>query len=134
MKKDTRKDFIIKFIDAINNHQVDEIVSLMSDDHIFIDGQGNTSMGKQGMSEGWKGYFELFPDYTIEVTDIIAGEPVIGLFGFVHATYKNIADESNSNFWKTPASWKAIVENNKIKHWQVYCDYSNLFKIIDKNK
>ena len=58
----------------------------------------------------------------------------IGLFGYVSATYKNLTNELNSNFWRIPASWKAIVENNKIKHWQVYCDYSSLFKIIEKNK
>jgi hypothetical protein len=35
----------------------------------------------------------------------------------------NLTNELNSNFWRIPASWKAIVENNKIKHWQVFCDY-----------
>jgi hypothetical protein len=45
-----------------------------------------------------------------------------------------VKDESNSNFWKTSASWKAEVENQKIKHWQVYCDYSVLMAITNKNK
>ena len=134
MKNNLDKDIVISFIKAINNHNVDKIVDLMSDDHIFIDGYGDKSIGKSGMREGWHEYYKMFPDYKVEITEIVENDSIIGLFGYVNATYKNIMDESNSNFWRTPAAWKAIVENNKIKHWQVYCDYTRLQKIIDKNK
>jgi len=134
METGSSKSIAIEFVKAINGHNVEDIVNLMTEDHVFIDGYGNTSYGKNVIKEGWKGYFELFPDYNIEITDIVENDAMIGLFGFVNATYKNIKDESNSNFWRIPASWKALVENKKIKHWQVYCDYSKLFKIIDKNK
>jgi ketosteroid isomerase-like protein len=134
MKNDTNKAIVIRFVKAINDHDVDEIINLMSEDHIFIDAIDNKSVGKKGMKEGWKKYYELFPDYQIEISDIIENVSTIGLFGYASATYKNIANKSNSNFWRIPASWKAIVENNKLKHWQVYCDYSNLFMIIEKNK
>ena len=134
MKNDPDKATAIRFVKAINDHDVDEIINLMSEDHIFIDAEDNKSVGKKGMKEGWTGYFELFPDYQIEISDITENVSTIGLFGYVSATYKNLTNKVNSNFWRIPASWKAIVENNKIKHWQVYCDYSNLFKIIEKNK
>jgi ketosteroid isomerase-like protein len=127
----TNLDIVNRFVEAINDHNVSEILELMADDHVFIDGQDNKSVGKEGMKEGWKGYFELFPDYRIGITDVIDNDPVFGLFGYVNGTYQGIKNESNSNFWRTPASWKAIVKNEKILHWQVYCDYSELFKIID---
>jgi hypothetical protein len=130
----TNRDIVIRFVEAINNHNVDEILALMADDHLFIDGQDNKNVGKEGMKEGWKGYFELFPDYLIEISGIIGNDPVFGLFGYAQGTYKNVRNESNSCFWRTPASWKAIVENGKIKHWQVYCDYSGLFKIVENIK
>jgi hypothetical protein len=134
MKRESSKTIVNRFVKAINDHNVNEIVNLMSEDHIFIDAMDNKSVGKKGMMEAWKGYFELFPDYKIEISDIIENESTIGLFGYVNATYKNLINELNSNFWRAPASWKAIVENSKIKHWQVYCDYSALFKIIEKAK
>jgi ketosteroid isomerase-like protein len=133
MGNDTNKAIAIRFVKAINDHDVDEIINLMSEDHIFIDAKDNKSVGKKGMKEGWEGYYELFPDYQIEISDITENVSTIGLFGYISATYKNQTNKLNSNFWRIPASWKAIVENNKIKHWQVYCDYSNLFKIIEKN-
>jgi len=85
------------------------------------------------MKEGWQKYYEIFPDYNVEITDILVDDSIIGLFGYASGTYMNLINNSNSNFWRIPASWKAIIENNKIKHWQVYCDYSNLLKIIEKN-
>ena len=134
MGNDTIKAIAIRFVKAINDHDVDEIINLMSEDHIFKDALDNKSVGKKGMKDGWKGYFELFPDYQIEISDITENVSTIGLFGYASATYKNLTNKLDSNFWRIPASWKAIVENNKIKHWQVYCDYSSLFKIIEKNK
>lgn len=128
------KSIVIRFVKAVNDHDVNEIVNLMSDDHIFIDGTNHATFGKKVMKEGWIGYYELFPDYKIEITDITENESMIGLFGYVNATYKNLTNTLNSNVWRITASWKAIVENNKVKHWQVYCDYSDLFKIIEKNK
>ena len=134
MGNDTIKAIAIRFVKAINDHDVDEIINLMSEDHIFIDALGNKSVGIKGMKDGWKGYYELFPDYQIDISDITENVSTIGLFGYVSATYKNLTNKLNSNFWRIPASWKAIVENNKIKHWQVYCDYSGLFKIIERNE
>ena len=134
MKSESNKSIVIRFVKAINDHDVNEIVNLMSEDHIFIDAMDNKSVGKKGMKEGWEGYYELFHDYKIEISDITENESVVGLFGYVNATYKNLTNNLNSNFWRITASWKAIVENNKIRHWQVYCDYSDLFKIIEKTK
>jgi ketosteroid isomerase-like protein len=134
MRNESNKATVIRFVKAINDHDINEIVNLMSEDHIFIDAANHKTVGKKGMKEGWERYYELFPDYKIEISDITENESVIGLFGNVNATYKNLTNKLNSNFWRITASWKAIAENNKIKHWQVYCDYSDLFKIIDKNK
>jgi ketosteroid isomerase-like protein len=132
MAMNTNREIVNRFIKAINDHNVEEIVNLMADDHLFIDAQDLKHAGKEGMGVGWTSYYELFPDYLIEITEIYENDAVFGLFGYAQGTYKNIMNESNSCFWRTPASWKAIVENGKIKHWQVYCDYSKLFKIIEQ--
>ena len=128
----TNAEIVNSFIQAINDHDVDKIYNLMSDDHIFVDGYGDKHVGKNGMKEGWQQYYSMFPDYKVEITDITENESIIGLFGYANATYKNIKDERNSNFWRTPAAWKAIVEHKKIKYWQVFCDYTKLQAIIDR--
>ena len=128
----TDKEIVLAFVNAINDHNVDKIYDLMPEDHVFIDGSGNKHEGKNGMKEGWQNYYQLFPDYIIEITDLFEHKSVFGLFGYASGTYKSIKDKSNNNFWKTTAAWKAVVENKKIKHWQVYCDYTRLMEIINK--
>jgi len=130
----TKIKIVESFIQAINDHNVDKIYSLMSEDHIFIDGYGDKHIGKTGMKEGWHQYYKIFPDYKVEITDVLENDSIIGLFGYASATYKNIKDERKSNFWRTTAAWKAKVEDKKIKYWQVFCDYTRLQAIIDKNQ
>jgi ketosteroid isomerase-like protein len=127
----TEKDIVLAFVKAINDHDVDKIYDLMSDDHIFIDGSGGKYVGKTGMKEGWQNYYQMFPDYNIQITDVVEDNSIIGLFGHASGSYKIVKNETN--FWKTTAAWKAIVENKKIMHWQVYCDYTQLMEIIKKN-
>jgi limonene-1,2-epoxide hydrolase len=128
----TDKEIVQAFVKAINDHDVDKINDLMAEDHVFIDGYGDKHIGKNGMKEGWHNYYQMFPDYVIEITDFFEYNSIFGLFGYACGTYKKIKNKSNINFWKTTAAWKAEVENKKIKHWQVYCDYTRLMEIINK--
>ena len=104
------------FVNAINAHDVSKLYALMTDDHQFIDAQGNTVTGKDKMKAGWAGYFQLFPDYEIEVSNVFIKEDTVAAFGFVEASFKG------KNHWRLPAAWKAVIENGKVKLWQVYAD------------
>lgn len=66
------------------------------------------------MREGWQNYYQLFPDYSIQITDVIENNFIIGLFGYASGSYKN--NKFEANFWKTTAAWKVIVKNKKILH------------------
>ena len=126
----TNKEIVLTFVKAINDHDVDKIFDLMSNDHVFIDGYGNKQEGRNDMKEGWQNYYQMFPDYNIEITDSIESDSIVGLFGYASGTWKTNNEKTNINFWKTTAAWKAIVKNQKIKLWQVYCDYTRLMEII----
>jgi len=123
-----------KFIQAINEANVDHICALMTDDHLFIDSQDNRVIGKDNMREGWMGYFALFPDYKIEVQETFEKENKISLTGYASGTYKNFKNEQNSNHWRIPAAWLAEIHNGKIKQWQVFADNSVVIEIINRNK
>jgi hypothetical protein len=125
---------VIDFIDAINCANVDKMNDLMTNDHLFIDSQDNKMTGKGNMRQAWIGYFDLFPDYKIEINEILKKDSLICILGYASGTYMNLTNENNSNHWKIPAAWKAIVKNNKIKQWQVYADNIIVMDIINKNK
>jgi hypothetical protein len=115
------KQPVYDFAKAIGEHDIDKICSLMTVDHKFVDAHGNEVIGKEKVKAGWKGYLELFDE-------------TIAAFGFANGTYKGKTTDNNENYWRLPASWKAIVSDNKIKLWQVYADTKIPFDIIDKNK
>jgi ketosteroid isomerase-like protein len=124
------KETVLKFIEAINNQDLELMAGLMTEKHVFIDASGSKYEGREGMLEGWKEYFKMFPDYNIEITDIIESDLIVGAFGYASGTYRGETDDFDSNYWEAPAAWKVIVEEEKIKYWQVFCDYTELYGII----
>ena len=127
--KMSNKETILAFIDRINAHDVEGLAELMSDDHTFIDAHGNQVRGKEKMIAGWRGYFAWFPDYRIEVTDIFEKDDGLALFGFASGSFKNNQTES----WRLPAAWKAIVKDGRVTLWQVFADTKTPFEIIERN-
>jgi ketosteroid isomerase-like protein len=120
---------IIEFIEAINHGNTEMMIRLMTDDHLFIDSQGNPLQGKEKMVEAWKGYFALFADYRIEIEESIEKGSLVCLFGYASATYID-GKTKEHHFWRIPAAWKAIVENKQISHWQVYADNSVVIALM----
>lgn len=126
---------VLDFIESINTANIDRLYNLMTNDHVFIDSQGNKMVGNENMKKAWIGYFGLFPDYKIEVTDTLQNDSIIVMLGYASGTYKtNKKSSDNSNHWRVPAAWKAVVSDNKIKFWQVYSDNIKALEIINKNK
>jgi len=130
----SNKQAILAFIDRINAHDVQGLAALMSDDHTFVDAHGNQVCGREKMTAGWRGYFEWFPDYWIEVTDVFegdvsAGDQSFALFGFAGGSFKGKQTES----WRLPAAWKAIVRDGRVALWQVFADTKIPFEIIERN-
>jgi ketosteroid isomerase-like protein len=125
----TNKNTILAFIDRINAHDVEGLAVLMSDDHTFIDAHGNQVSGREKMIAGWHGYFEWFPDYSIEVTEVFEDGDKLALFGFAGGSFQNREGEK----WRLPAAWKAIVKDGRVTLWQVFADTKIPFEIIERN-
>ncbi|MBI3189189.1 MAG: nuclear transport factor 2 family protein [Ignavibacteriales bacterium] len=124
-------EIVKAFIEQINIQNVVGLTSLMTDNHTFIDAQNHKFVGVETMKAGWLGYFTLFPDYRIEVEQMFEDGNTVTVFGYASGTYKGMSDTPDAH-WRLPASWKAIVENGKIKLWQVYADTKIPFEIMQK--
>ena len=130
----TNTETVLAFIEQINEHDLDRLAQLMSADHLFIDAHGTEVAGKAKMIAGWRGYFEWFPDYFIETTDVFAGDSsaagqTFALFGFAGGSFKGDADAN----WRLPAAWKATVKDGCITLWQVFADTKIPFEIIQRS-
>ncbi len=123
---------VMDFIESINCANLDKMYDLMTPDHTFIDSCENIITGRDKMRNAWMGYFVLFPDYKIEIDEIIEKNSLICLFGHAGGTYMNKINDENSNYWKIPIALKAIVKDKRIASWQVYADNSPVMAIINK--
>lgn len=122
------------FNNAINEGDIDTLSSLMTDNHTFIDSAGTVISGAEKAAEGWKRFFAMFPDYKNNFENIFQKGNMVIAVGSACGTYKGHRGLVPENRIEMPAAWKAIVENEKIKEWQVYADWTKGWKIIEEDK
>jgi ketosteroid isomerase-like protein len=104
----------IAFNDAINRRDLDSLDSLMTDDHTFIDSDGNVLAGRSRVLEAWKGFFDAFPDYRNEWSRVIPrGGTVIAVGRSVCATEPALHGA---------AIWTARTASDRVSEWRVYED------------
>lgn len=133
MDPKTSVDVAMAFVAKINEHDVDGLVSLMTPDHVFVDALNNTFRGADKMRQAWKGYFALFPDYAIEVTDAFNKGEIVAMFGKARGTLAVNEKLARENFWEIPAAWRAAVKDGHVAEWRVYCDNDPARKIMAAN-
>jgi len=121
------------FIAAINRHAPIELSNLMTEDHTFIDPAGRAISGRENMTAGWKEYFRMFPDYEIQVGRFLADKELVAAFGSASGTFNGKRGLVAQNKIAMPAAWRIVVENSKIKTWQVYADWTEGCKIMEED-
>ena len=122
------------FIAAINRQDLSELSSLMAENHTFVDSLGTIQSGRDNMIAGWQVYFRMFPDYKLQVEHIFPDGDLVAVFGSASGTYNGKRGLVPENRIEMPAAWKAVVENGKVRLWQVYTDWTEGVRIIDEDK
>jgi len=104
----------------------------MSDDHVFVDSQDRSVSGRDAMLTAWAAYFGMFPDYQIEADTIITSGRIVAIFGHASGTFSGKRGPVPEARITMPAAWRATVSEGKIKVWQVYADWSEGMKVIER--
>jgi uncharacterized protein (TIGR02246 family) len=124
---------VLKFEEAINARHPEAICSLMTADGEFIDSLGNRIQGAEKLRAAWTGYFKMVPDYSISHSEIFADGNTVAVFGSAQGTFSKDGSLTKENFWKSPASWRAVVKDGKVAVWQVYADNEPIRAIMRKD-
>lgn len=112
----------LRFVNEINRHDVDGMLALMSDDHLYVDGLGREVHGREKLRGLWGEVFARFPDYHLDVRETFQTGRVVALLGSASGTVAVNGQAHAQNRWTTPAAWRVIVEQDRIVHWQLYAD------------
>jgi limonene-1,2-epoxide hydrolase len=134
-----------EFVEAINRQDLDALVGLMTPEHKFTDSLGNVARGRDSMREGWKLYFQMVPDYQIQIDETYVNESAVVMLGTAGGTYSHAFESVRAtgmptmlpdgtskfmNKWQTPAAVRARIVNGKVAEWRVYADNEPIRKLM----
>ncbi len=111
----TDSEVALEFVSWINHRDLDGLAELMTDDHTFIDYEGNVERGRELMRQGWAGYFEGWPEYRIEVHHVLTGGDGVAILG--KTTGSHVAPEVEEREY---VLWTAEVLDGKVAEWRIY--------------
>jgi hypothetical protein len=103
----------LKFNECINAQNLDGLADLMTDDHTFIDRDGNIGQPKTFMIDGWKKFFEMFPVYKNYFTRVELKDNTVVILGYAYWSDENPYDY---------VIWTARIENDLVAEWKIYHD------------
>jgi len=101
----------LRFNERINQQDLEGLAELMTDDHTFIDSEGNITKGKEAMKEGWSHFFKKYTDYRNEFTCVTIQRNIVVMVGYSTCSYKPLDG---------PNIWTAKISGGKISEWRVY--------------
>lgn len=74
---DCTRRVVIAFNEAVNRRDLEALAALMADDHTFVDSAGSVLAGNDAVLAAWKGFFESFPDYRNDWTEVTSKDATV---------------------------------------------------------
>jgi uncharacterized protein (TIGR02246 family) len=101
----------LKFNGKINQQDLEGLAELMTTDHTFIDNDGRVTKGKDAMKEGWRNFFEQYPDYRNIFNCVTAQDKTVVMIGHSTCSRKPLDG---------PSIWIAKVRGGRVAEWRVH--------------
>lgn len=101
----------LNFNEKINQRDLEGLAELMTDDHAFVDSDGEITKGKDVMKKIWRKFFEKYPDYRNIFTSVTVKNNVVVMIG--HSTC------SNEPLLNGPNIWTAKIRGGRLSEWRV---------------
>jgi len=115
-------DVVAAFVAAINRHDLQGLVELMTEDHVFVDALDNRVAGRAALRTAWEQYFRMVPDYWLKIERTLEDVRGVGLFGVAGGTYDPGSGQGKGGQWSVPAAWLAETRDEQVALWRVYAD------------
>jgi len=120
MNKRDPKLIALLYNEHINAQNLEGVISLMSENHRFIDTKNRVET-KEQMGESWRSFFEEYPDYINVFHTVISRENLVILLGHSECSHDPLDG---------PAIWTAIIENDQVAEWRIYDDTIDNRKLL----
>jgi ketosteroid isomerase-like protein len=101
------------FNECINKRDIEGLIALMTEDHVFIDRNDDRHEGKDYMSKGWKIFFRDFPEYRNTFLRIQSVDDLEVMIGYAEWT---------SGGERAHVIWTAKIRDDLVAEWRVLED------------
>jgi ketosteroid isomerase-like protein len=95
----------LRFNDRINQQDLEGRVELMTENHTFIDSEGNVTEGRDSMKDGWREFFKRYPDYRNNLTSVTVQDNVVVMIGHSSCSFK---------LFEHPSIWTARIRGEGV--------------------
>ena len=109
---DCTRRVVIAFNEAVNRRDLEALAALMTDDHMFVDSAGSVLAGKDDVLAAWNGFFESFPDYRNDWSEVTSKDATVTAIGRSACSTEPALDG--------PAIWTARASDGKVSEWRVH--------------
>jgi ketosteroid isomerase-like protein len=110
---------VLSFIDHINHTDLEDLLALMSDDHVLQVLDEPPVSGKAALRPAWSAYFEAFPDYVVYPQQIAANGDSVAVLGYTSGSHLNLPDAEEA---RLPVLWTAEVREGLLSRWSIVED------------
>lgn len=110
------------FNECINNRDLTGLAGLMTDDHMFIDRNGEVTSSKQVMVGTWRRFFVLVPHYRNTFDRIQSKGDTVVILGHAYWSEEQPHD---------PAIWVATVVGDLVREWRIVADTAENRRRLD---
>jgi steroid delta-isomerase-like uncharacterized protein len=138
-KEDRNKKIVKDAMDALNNHNIEKLVGMMSDDAVdYGDGMGRSVKGKDSIRNNMMMFFNAFPDFKGSETRFFAdGDHVVVLAEYSGTFKKDLGKmkATNKSFKFPDADVFTLTEDGKISsHRSIQPDATLFGQVTEKKK
>jgi ketosteroid isomerase-like protein len=115
-----RIDTAFRFVELINRGDLAGLLELMTEDYTFIAIDGTVDLTSREQAEdGWRGYFELCPEYMIHLCAVHETPELVALVG--RTTGSHLKLPRLAEFDET-IIWTAKVLDGLVAEWRIWHD------------
>jgi limonene-1,2-epoxide hydrolase len=110
---------VLKFVEFINEANLEGIASLTAEEYTFTDVAGDVYIfrGAEAIKASWDEYLSAYPNYKIHVHRVLAGGNGVAIIG--RTTGSHVAPEIEE---KETVLWTAEVRDGLVAEWRIYSD------------
>src|SRR6188474_1296555 len=127
----TSEDVVRAYFDALNERDYEQAAALFSDDCEFVSvASGVRFTGTDSMLHGLREFAEAFPDWAVEVANVVASGPYVATEWKTTGTQRGVfRGESPTGIrFRRDGCSVAEVENERIVRYRDYYDRSTLLE------